>query len=65
MQCSKSAAGLGCGLEMESVGHPRCQGLEIAGGLGELFSILLGAPWVGSPILLSSGSLPGGSHRRD
>lgn len=49
MQCSKSAAGLGCGLEMESVGHPRCQGLEIAGGLEELFSILLGGSLGGLP----------------
>lgn len=36
MQSSESAAGFGCGLGMESMGHPRFQGLEIAGGLEEL-----------------------------
>ena len=36
VQSSERAAGCGRGLGMESTGHPRFRGLEIAGGLEEL-----------------------------
>lgn len=60
MQLSEDAAGFGCGLGMESVGHSRSQELEVADGLEELYVFhSLGASWVGFPLSSSSLCLEG------
>lgn len=67
VQSSERAAGCGRGLGMESTGHPRFRGLEIAGGLEELCVFhSLGGFLGGLPDTTQLWlTVPPGSYRRD